>query len=54
MWQLVKVLQIPSRNGIIYKVASGDSGDSIAAKYSANKEQLIAFNDIWSIWLGCW
>lgn len=40
------MLQIPPRNGIIYKVASGDTIDSIAAKYSANKEQLIAFNDI--------
>lgn len=41
-----KELQIPPRNGIVYKVASGDTIDSLVSRYSANKEQLIAFNDI--------
>lgn len=39
-------LQIPPRNGIVYKVAAGDTVESIASRYNANKEQLIAFNDI--------
>jgi surface antigen len=41
-----KELQIPPRNGIVYKVAAGDTIDSIVSRYTANKEQLIAFNDI--------
>lgn len=41
-----KELQIPPRNGIVYKVAAGDTVDSIVSRYTANKEQLIAFNDI--------
>jgi N-acetylmuramoyl-L-alanine amidase len=41
-----KELNIPPRNGIVYKVAAGDTVDSITAKYRSNKEQLIAINDI--------
>lgn len=41
-----KELQIPPRNGIVYKVNAGDSVDALATKYSANKDQLINFNDI--------
>jgi surface antigen/phage tail protein X len=40
-----KSLQIPPRNGIIYKVQNGDTIDSIASKYNASKDQLVAFND---------
>jgi surface antigen len=41
-----KELNIPPRNGIVYKVAAGDTVDSITAKYRSNKEQLVAINDI--------
>lgn len=41
-----KELQIPPRNGVIYKVAAGDTIESVTSRYSANKEQTIAFNDI--------
>lgn len=41
-----KVLIISPINGIAYRVAAGDSLDSILAKYSANREQVVAFNDI--------
>lgn len=40
-----KTLQIPPRNGIIYKVGAGDTIDSIATRYNANKDQLVVFND---------
>lgn len=36
---------IPPVNGIVYTVASGDTADSIASKYKADKMKLIAFND---------
>lgn len=39
-------LSIPPRNGIIYKVQPGDTAESLAAKYSASKEQIVSFNDI--------
>lgn len=39
-------LKIPPVNGIVYKVRTGDTIDSIVSRYQANKEQLIAFNDI--------
>lgn len=32
-------------NGIIYTVKTGDTPDSIASRYHANRENLIAFND---------
>jgi len=41
-----KLLTIPPRNGVVYKVARGDTIDSIAQKYHADKNQLITFNDI--------
>lgn len=39
-------LVISPINGIAYKVASGDTIDSIMAKYQADRDQVIAFNDI--------
>jgi surface antigen len=41
-----KELVIPPRNGVLYKVQAGDTVDTLASKYSASKEQIIAFNDI--------
>lgn len=38
-------LLIPPVNGIVYIVKSGDTIDSVSAKYKANKSQLIADND---------
>jgi surface antigen len=38
-------LLIPPVNGIVYTVKVGDTPESIAKKFSANKAQLIAFND---------
>lgn len=38
-------LVISPINGIVYTVRTGDTIDSIARKYNANKEALIAFND---------
>lgn len=32
-------------NGIVYTVKSGDTPENLAQKYSANKEQITAFND---------
>lgn len=40
-----KTLLISPVNGIIYQVKSGDTADSVATKYKANKELLIAMND---------
>jgi N-acetylmuramoyl-L-alanine amidase len=40
-----QTLLISPINGIVYRVKSGDSPESIAQKYLADKEQLIAFND---------
>lgn len=40
-----KELIISPVNGIVYEVKAGDTADSIASKFRANKEQLIAFND---------
>lgn len=40
-----KELVISPVNGLVYTVTSGDTADSIATKFSANKEQLISFND---------
>lgn len=39
-------LVISPINGIVYKVAAGDTIDSILSKYQVNREQMIAFNDI--------
>src|SRR5690606_5827749 len=38
-------LLIPPVNGIVYTVKSGDTVASVAAKFKANKSQLIADND---------
>lgn len=40
-----KQLVIPPVNGIVYIVKQGDTIDSLAQKYIANKEQLTLFND---------
>lgn len=40
-----KELKISPVNGIIYTVKAGDTPDSIANKYYANKDLLIVFND---------
>jgi surface antigen len=41
-----KVLTIPPVDGVVYTVRAGDTIDSIAAKYKADKDRLIAFNDL--------
>jgi surface antigen len=41
-----KELLIPPRDGIIYKIQSGDTPESLASKYQADKAQLVTFNDI--------
>lgn len=38
-------LTVPPINGIVHTVKDGDTPDSLAAKYKANKEQIIAYND---------
>ena len=38
-------LVISPVNGIVYEVQQGDTADTIASKFQANKEQIIAFND---------
>jgi surface antigen len=40
-----KSLLIPPISGIVYQVKAGDTADSLAVKYRASKEQIIAFND---------
>lgn len=40
-----KQLVIPPINGIVYTIKPGDTLDSLAQKYTANKEQLTLFND---------
>jgi surface antigen len=40
-----KVLTISPVSGIVYAVKAGDTPDSLASKYRANKDQIIAFND---------
>lgn len=41
-----KVILIAPVNGVVYVVKDGDTVDSIVSKYKANKEQVIADNDI--------
>ncbi|MDZ7744739.1 MAG: LysM peptidoglycan-binding domain-containing protein [Candidatus Saccharibacteria bacterium] len=43
--QVNQDLYVPPVNGIVYEVRSGDTVDSIAERYNANKAQLIADND---------
>lgn len=38
-------LLISPVNGIVYRVKAGDTPDSLASRYHANKENVIAFND---------
>ncbi|HEX6461695.1 MAG TPA: LysM peptidoglycan-binding domain-containing protein [Candidatus Saccharimonadales bacterium] len=38
-------LQIPAVDGVIYTVRAGDTADGIAAKYKADKNRLITYND---------
>ena len=38
-------LQIPPVNGIVYTVQASDTLDSLANKYRANRDQLVAYND---------
>lgn len=38
-------LTIPPVNGIVYTVKAGDNPDTLAQKYRASKEQIIAYND---------
>lgn len=38
-------LVIPPVNGIVYTVKAGDTPDSLAVKYRASKEKIIAYND---------
>lgn len=38
-------LTIPPVNGIVYTVKAGDTPDTLAQKYRASKEQIIAYND---------
>jgi surface antigen len=40
-----KQLVLPPVNGIVYTVKQGDTADTLAQKYTANKEQLVLFND---------
>lgn len=40
-----KKLYIPPVNGVVHEVVRGDTPDSLATKYKANKEQIIADND---------
>lgn len=40
-----KELVISPVNGIVYEVKAGDTVETVAQKFSANKDQLIAFND---------
>lgn len=41
-----QVLVISPINGIVYKVAGGDTLDSILSKYQADRDQVVTFNDI--------
>ena len=43
--QAGKVLVISPINGVVYTVKAGDTPDSIASRYFANKENLLIFND---------
>ncbi len=38
-------LSIPPVNGVVYTVNNGDTPDSLAAKFHANKDKIIAYND---------
>ena len=38
-------LNIPPVNGIVRTVVAGDTADTLAAKFKANKDQIVAYND---------
>lgn len=38
-------LTIPPVNGIVHTVVAGDTAESLATKFKANKDQIIAYND---------
>lgn len=40
-----KIITISPVNGIVYVVKDGDTPDSVASRYHANKDLLVAFND---------
>ncbi|MDQ3094305.1 MAG: CHAP domain-containing protein [bacterium] len=40
-----RTLRIPPVNGIVYQVKPNDTADTLASKYQASKDQIIAFND---------
>lgn len=39
-------LKIPNIDGVLYTVKPGDSIDSIAQRYSTNRERLVSYNDL--------
>lgn len=41
-----KTLTIPPVDGVVYTVKEGDTIDSIVAKYKADRDRVIAFNDL--------
>lgn len=41
-----KELTIPPVDGVVYTVKAGDTVDSIVSKYKADKDRLVAFNDL--------
>ncbi len=41
-----KTIYLPTVPGIVYKVKNGDTIDSLVKKYGANKEKMIAYNDL--------
>jgi surface antigen len=40
------VLQIPGVTGIIYTVKAGESAESLAAKYKADADRILGYNDL--------
>lgn len=41
-----QTLRIPNVDGVLYTVRPGDSIDSIAQRYSTNRERLVSYNDL--------
>jgi surface antigen len=40
-----KLYIIPTINGVVYDVKAGDTADTLASKFHANRDQIVAFND---------
>ena len=40
-----ELLILPGVNGIIYKVAVGDTPESLSARFQGNRDQIVAYND---------